>query len=521
MNAACITRAFRRTPTRTLASSKTGVARVVGATLLTCAWACGSWAQAQDASPATSTSPATSEPSSQEPALTHRPVDQLAAKPTIALTVPQGTPIQVALDKEVKVGKIGEPIHGHVVAPVYAFDKLVIPVGTEVTGEIAKIESISGGQRTLSALDADFTPTRKVQVAFSQINLPDGKQIPVRTIVTPGSGQVIEFVSAKDEDQKKGAKDAAAAKAKEAKHQAKQEWDNAINQAKAPGKIHRLERFAVGELPVHPQYINAGTVYFAELQEPLDFGSEPLTPQMASSIGATPADGSLVEARLVTPLSSATAQQGDEVEAIISRPLFDGDRLIVPQGSRLKGSVVQVQPAHRPNRNGQLRLVFHDLLLPEGIEQKVEASLAGVEAEKAENVRLDSEGGAQATSPKTRYLRTAVSVGLAGLSVRGDPDAKAPNPAGTTGNRIAGGAAGFKAVGIVMGVLVHSRAFGYSMGAYGAGMSVYTNFIARGRDVVFPKDTGMAIGIGTRPPAAAPAAQPAPSEPNPAAPTGA
>ena len=52
------------------------------------------------------------------------------------------------------------------------------------------------------------------------------------------------------------------------------------------------------------------------------------------------------------------------------------------------------------------------------------------------------------------------------------------------------------------------------MGAYGAGMSVYSNFIARGHDVVFPKDTAMTIGISTRPPeggtppAATPAARP-------------
>ena len=109
-------------------------------------------------------------------------------------------------------------------------------------------------------------------------------------------------------------------------------------QVKEPGKIHRIERFALAQLPVHPQYIDAGTVYFAELQEPLDFGTEPLTPQLASSIGTTPPDGSVVKARLVTPLSSATANKGDEVEAVVSRPLFDGDRLILPQGSMLKGS---------------------------------------------------------------------------------------------------------------------------------------------------------------------------------------
>jgi hypothetical protein len=36
------------------------------------------------------------------------------------------------------------------------------------------------------------------------------------------------------------------------------------------------------------------------------------------------------------------------------------------------------------------------------------------------------------------------------------------------------------------------------MGALGAGRSVYVHFIARGREVVFPKNTAMQIGIGTR-----------------------
>jgi len=61
---------------------------------------------------------------------------------------------------------------------------------------------------------------------------------------------------------------------------------------------------------LHPQYIEAGTVYFAELQEPLDFGSELLTPEIASGIGSAPPDGSSVHARLLTPLSSATRAEG-------------------------------------------------------------------------------------------------------------------------------------------------------------------------------------------------------------------
>jgi hypothetical protein len=67
-----------------------------------------------------------------------------------------------------------------------------------------------------------------------------------------------------------------------------------------------------------------------------------------------------------------------------------------------------------------------------------------------------------------------------------------------TGARVAGGANGFKLVGMALGLAVRSRALGYTMGAYGAGMSVYSHFIARGQEVVFPKNTAMEIGVGTR-----------------------
>jgi hypothetical protein len=35
-------------------------------------------------------------------------------------------------------------------------------------------------------------------------------------------------------------------------------------------------------------------------------------------------------------------------------------------------------------------------------------------------------------------------------------------------------------------------------GAYGAANAIYYHFLARGRDVVYPKDMAMVIGLGTR-----------------------
>jgi hypothetical protein len=422
---------------------------------------------------------------------------------SVALSLPTGTPLQVALDQEIRVKKAGQPIHGRIVEPVYAFDHIVIPIGSEVTGQVTKIGKISGGKRTAAALDADFTPERKVEVNFDTLVPADGRHFPLQSRVASGSGQVIRFVAAAEgKEKKKGLKDAASEKTKQAKEQARRQWDNTMKQLKTPGRMHRLKRYIEAQLPVHAQYIPAGTVYFAELTEPLDFGAELMTPQMAASIGGPLPPGSVVHARLITPLTSATTQKGEAVEAVLSQPLLDGDgHLILPQGSQLEGTVLQVQPARRMKKNGQLRITFQKLIPPDGIEEKVEATLEGVQSGKDANVKLDSEGGAEATTPKTRYLATAVSLGLAAASAPGgdtDVDNGVAHVKANTGAQVAGGANGFKVVGIVLGLTVHSRALGYTMGAYGAGMSVYSHFFARGNEVVFPKNTAMEIGIGTR-----------------------
>src|SRR6202046_2852614 len=423
--------------------------RAVCSLLLACV--CAGWASGQDATAplasrpggqdATPSSVVPSRPASQDttptPVAPSRPnavenQGAITAQETIPRIVPEGMAIQIALDEEVRIRKIGQPISGHVVEPVWAFDKLVVPVGTKVTGEITKIEGISTGERALNALNAEFSPAHKIDVEFTEFVLPDGKHLPVRTRVTPGPGQVIQFVTAKDPDKTKDAKDAAAEKAKEAKAEAKREWNSAMEQVKQPGKLRKVERYAISQLPVHPQYIDAGTVYLAELRQPLDFGTEALSPQLAESLRSPPPDGAFVRARLVTALNSATSQKGDEVEAMLSRPLLDGERLMLPQGR---------------TRTGR----------------------GGVKSAKSDNLKLDSEGGAQATSPKTRYLQTGIALGLAAVSAAGDGDADVLN-------KSAGGAGGFKLVGIVVGLVARSQPLGIAMGAAGAGRAAYIHF---------------------------------------------
>jgi hypothetical protein len=423
--------------------------------------------------------------------------------------VPTGTPLKVALDQEVRVQKVGQPIHGKLVEPVYAFDKLVVPAGTEVIGQISAIDGVTKKRRTVAAMNGQFSPSRQVHIDFNELVMADGRHVPLQTDVSPGSGGVLQFVPASEkENQKESKKDearnAASRKIHEAKNEVKRQWDAAMNQLHEPGKKHRLERFAVAQLPYHPQYMDSGTSFNADLRRPLDFGAEPLTPARLESIGTPPPSGSVVHAVLVTPLGSAESKKGDLVEAVITQPLLASNHLFLPEGSRLKGSVLQVRPARRLGRNGQLRIVFHQVVPPNGIEEKVEASLEGVQVAKGEHLQLDSEGGAQVTAPKTRYLTTGIAVMLASSSIGDDGHGRDNDGdfhhggAGDVGSGAANGASGFRFLGTIVGAFAHSRIVTSGYGFYGASMSVYSHFLARGRDVVYPKDMSMMIGLGTR-----------------------
>ncbi|HEY1984758.1 MAG TPA: hypothetical protein VGG85_05075 [Terracidiphilus sp.] len=390
------------------------------------------------------------------------------------------------MDEEVRLHKAGQVIHGRVMEPVYVFDRLVIPVGTVAIGRVSAIDPIPKKTKVLSALNADFSPAHKGSVVFDELILPGTKHLSLHATVEPGSGQVIRLTSA-SEHKKSVVRDSASQKM----DQVKTQWQSAMKQIKAPGKMHRLMRYGMAQFPLHPQYMDAGTLYSAELAQPLEFGSETVTNRTLASIGTEPPPGSLVRAILLTRLDSATAAKGTNVEALLSQPLIDEGRLILPVGTRLKGLVLQVRPARYFHRNGQLRIVFHEIVLPDGAVQTVDTSVKGIESGAAENVQLDSEGGAKATSSVARYISTGMSVGLALVGSGGRNDVGDAGPA-------AGGTTGFKLIGLIAGLTFRSHSYGILMSAYGGGRSIYSNFLGRGRDIVFQKNTAMQIGIGNR-----------------------
>jgi len=425
--------------------------------------------------------------------------DRTAASDTVPLTVPAGTPLHIVLTKRVPVKHAGVPVEGKVAEKVYVFDHLVIPAGSQVVGQVSTVDSAPRKQRALAIANGNFTPLRHAEVDFITLVAADGTRIPLKTRVSQGAPSLVHMVAGENGKKKKGR---VARKVEEVHQQVLAQEEAAINNVTAPGKIQRLKAALSARLPYHRPSLPVGTNFTAELKMPLTFGSETPSAQELEKVGGPIPPGSLVHIRLITPLSSATAQRDTPVRGVVSQPLFSSNHtLILPEGAQLSGMVTEAVPARLFGRNGQLRFTFRQLELSRGVPRQVEASLQGVEAPSGSRLQLDAEGGAHAVTPKSNYAMPAIEVFLAATSL--DLDEGRGIHAGATGQGADYGGAGIRGgvslglAGAVITLLAHSRPVSAGFAFYGAGWAVYSHFVARGVDVVFPKNTPMEIRFGT------------------------
>ena len=82
--------------------------------------------------------------------------------------------------------------------------------------------------------------------------------------------------------------------------------------------------------------------------------------------------GQELDVRLQTALSSATATTEQRFEATTAVDLMQGDRVLVPAGSTVRGIVSSVDPAGRVDRAGRMTLAF-DRIVVNGREYPIKA----------------------------------------------------------------------------------------------------------------------------------------------------
>jgi hypothetical protein len=389
--------------------------------------------------------------------------------------LPKGTSLQVETSRHYPV-KIGEPIEAHLMHPIYAEGKLVVPQNTLLQGRVTALLPDSK-TRWHARLRGDFTPYHNVQVQFEKLILSTGaipiaaadaaNGAPVLRLAAPGASPKQSFI---------------------ARHwsEAKANMHDRVALFTAPGKADRALQMLYHQLPYHPERIAATTAWSFELTKPLELpeNTATLPDPLPAASGTGKAEVWSVNATLSRDLTSATAKPGDPVEALVVEPVYDKDRqLVVPQGSKLVGKVSIAHPARSFGRNGKLRFTFKQVQFPEGYQREVEGALAGAATEKTQNLSLDAEG---TISPRNQssVIAPLLLTMLAGRAL--DQDGNLTAQTGVASN-------GFGLIGRIVGVAAGDRNLAAGIGFYAAGLSVYDNFLHSGRDVVFPRDTRIEI----------------------------
>jgi hypothetical protein len=440
--------------------------------------------------------------------------------PRISLNVPSGAPLRLYLTQRVSK-RTGAPVEAKLLESVFAFDREVIPAGTVAQGRVSRVQPVGKWQRMRAILSGDFTPLRSAQLEFTTLTLPDGHTVSTHTVETAGLNSIY-IEPSKKKKQKAQPPNPNGGILGTAKQTAKDRINGAISArgrgiadlVRGPNKKEKLIDLLWSKLPYHPQYVRRGTRFDAPLRDPLQFGFESVQQADLAQLGSQPLPDSVVRARLLTALNSASAKQGEAVVAVVAAPLFSADhKLVFPEGTRLVGTVVVAAKARSFHRGGRLRFNFQRVDLPPEVANlrpaapraepmKTQATLAGAEGNGPAPIKVDSEGGVQAKESKTRFIAPVISLMLARSAA--DNDAGRHHGANASGGdanisgRTLGGGLGLGMLGAA--VSQSSPYVGMAFGYYGLAWSVYSSVIARGGEVQFDQNAMMDIKFGARMP---------------------
>jgi hypothetical protein len=417
---------------------------------------------------------------------------------TIELVVQSGRSMRVALDKRTAIHHVGQPIAGTLVEPVYAYDRIVLPVGCRLIGHIERIDEPSKKKRTVAVLEGDFSPHPVATLRFDSIVEPGGQTIPLATVVKGGTLRARSHTAkpAKADAEDNG--DQKTGRVEQAREAASTQAHEALAMLRDPGKKERLEEFGINELPYHPQYLQKGMVYDVELLEPVSFGR--VQPSAPAPPGSLPAPDSVLTAKLSTTIDSAKTPRGTPITAVVTQPVFSADHhLILPEGAQLTGEVTLATHARHWHHNGQLRVLFESVQSPTLAAHQLRGSLYSVDAAAGSGVKVDEEGGTTIANSKTRFVAPAIAI----LALRGarhhdhDGDAGPPvqgtSTPGNPGAKAVGGLFGFGGIGAIAAQFSQPVAVG--LATVGAARSLYRNVIAKGSEMTFGADTPIQVRL--------------------------
>jgi hypothetical protein len=171
--------------------------------------------------------------------------------------------------------------------------------------------------------------------------------------------------------------------------------------------------------------------------------------------------------RLMNTINSRTTQAGQALYCETIFPITVGNRIVIPRGSSIKGSITKVvRPGRGRGKKAQIGLRFESLVLPNGVTLPLRATLSGFGG-------IGKEG----FQPKESKIE--------GASSKGEDVGKV---AGTT---ITGAE-----LGSIVGAAEGSVGKGLGIGSLaGAGGGLVWIMASRGKEIVLPSGTNFELQL--------------------------
>ncbi len=120
--------------------------------------------------------------------------------------------------------------------------------------------------------------------------------------------------------------------------------------------------------------------------------------------------------RLTAPINTKSAKPGDDVFAETAFPVTQDDRIVIPAGTYVKGTLSEVRRAGRIHGRAQVLIHFTRMIFPSGYTLSLPGAVENVPGAEREHVK-DKEGTIEQNGEKGKDVKTVATTAGPGAAV--------------------------------------------------------------------------------------------------------
>jgi type IV secretion system protein VirB10 len=143
-------------------------------------------------------------------------------------------------------------------------------------------------------------------------------------------------------------------------------------------------------------------------QRPPDDQPAPATLQLPA--------GTRVLLRLTAPINTKSARPGDDVFAETAFPVTQNDRIVIPPGTYVKGTISEVRRPGRVHGRAQVLIHFNRMIFPSGYTLYLPGAVENVPGAEDQHVK-DREGTIEQNGEKGKDVKTVATTAGGGAAI--------------------------------------------------------------------------------------------------------